>query len=90
MCADRQKSLEGRKQEALEGLRREPELDPGRAIQFLAHALVLPSDDPEDQRQFDAEVEAIAMKVAMALRGSCGSRREGRVQAQPGQGGGAH
>ena len=41
---DRQKSLESRKQEALESLRREPDLIYAETIQFLAHALVLPSD----------------------------------------------
>ena len=42
-------------------------------IQFLAHALVLPSDDPEDQKQFDAQVEAIAMKVATAHEEAAGA-----------------
>jgi hypothetical protein len=63
---DRQKSLHSRKKEALESLRREPDLIHAAAIEFLAHALVLPSDDPEDQKRFDAQVEAIAMKIALA------------------------
>jgi hypothetical protein len=63
---ERQKSLESRKREALENLRRELDLIHAETIQFLAHALVLPSDDPEDQKQFDAQVESIAMKVAAA------------------------
>ncbi len=63
---ERQKSLESRKREALETLSREPELIRAETVQFLAHALVLRSDDPEDQKQFDGQVEAIAMKVATA------------------------
>ena len=70
---DRQRSLEDRKREALESLRREPELIHAAAIEFLAHALVLPSDDPEDQKQFDAQVEAIAMKVAIAYEEAAGA-----------------
>jgi hypothetical protein len=70
---DRQKSLEDRKQEALESIRREPALIYPETIQFLAHALVLPSDDPVDQKQFDAQVEAIAMKVAMTFEEANGA-----------------
>ena len=70
---DRQKSLESRKREALESLRREPDLIHAETIQFLAHALVLPSDDPEDQKQFDAQVEAIAMKVAISHEEAAGA-----------------
>ena len=70
---ERQKSLESRKREALENLRRELDLIHAETIQFLAHALVLPSDDPEDQKQFDAQVEAIAMKVAAAYEEVAGA-----------------
>src|SRR5208337_1487961 len=70
---DRQKSLESRKVAALESLRGEPDLIHAETIQFLAHALVLPSDDPEDQKQFDAQVEAIAMKVATAHEEAAGA-----------------
>ncbi|MGO8899593.1 MAG: DUF3883 domain-containing protein, partial [Isosphaeraceae bacterium] len=70
---DRQKSLESRKREALESLRRELDLIHAETIQFLAHALVLPSDDPEDQKQFDAQVEAIAMKVAISHEEAAGA-----------------
>jgi hypothetical protein len=85
---ERQKSLESRKREALEGLRREPDLIHAERIQFLAHALVLPSDDPENTRLFDAQVEAIPIKVATAHEEAAGAivkdvskpaRRERRV-----------
>jgi hypothetical protein len=64
---DRQKALAARRDDALTVLRREPELIEADAVQFLAHALVVPTDDPEDKRRFDAEVEAIAVKVAWAF-----------------------
>ena len=70
---ERQKSLESRKREALESLRREPELIRAETIQFLAHALVLPSDDPQHQKRFDAQVEEIAMKVATAHEEAAGA-----------------
>jgi superfamily II DNA or RNA helicase len=38
---------------------------PGGAV-FAAHALVLPSADPEERERHDAEVEAIAMRLARA------------------------
>jgi hypothetical protein len=40
---------------------------------FLAHALVVPSDDPENRTRFDAEVEAIAMKIARAFEEAAGA-----------------
>jgi len=70
---ERQNSLESRKREALESLRGEPDLIHAETIQFLAHALVLPSDDPQDQKRFDAQVEEIAMKVATAHEEAAGA-----------------
>jgi len=64
---------ESRKRVATEGLKREPDLIAVEDIRFLVHALVLPSDDAEDQKRFDAEVEAIAMKVAMAYEEAAGA-----------------
>jgi hypothetical protein len=54
-------------------LRREPELIEANEVAFLAHALVVPTDDPEDQKRFDAEVEAIAVKVAWAFEEAAGA-----------------
>ena len=60
----RQRSLEDRKQQALAALRREPELiEPGE-IEFLAHALVIASSDPEDAKRHDAEIEKVAVRIA--------------------------
>jgi hypothetical protein len=70
---ERQKSLESRKRVATESLKREPNLIAVDEIRFLVHAMVFPTDNPENQRKFDAEVEAIAMKVAMAHEDAAGA-----------------
>ncbi len=70
---DRQKALAARRENALAVLRREPELIEANEVAFLAHALVVPSDDPEDKKRFDAEVEAIAVKVAWAFEEASGA-----------------
>ncbi len=68
-----QRQLAQRRREELLVLRREPELiAPGR-VTFIAHALVVPSSDPEDQKRHDAEVEQIAMHVARAHEEAAGA-----------------
>jgi SNF2 family DNA or RNA helicase len=70
---DAQRQLAERRQQALAALRREPELiGPGR-VEFVAHALVVPSTDPEDLLRQDAEVEAIAVRVATAFEEADGA-----------------
>ena len=69
----RQRSLEARKQAALAVLRREPELIASGEVTFLAHALVVPLTDPEDRKRHDAEVEALAVKVAWAFEEAAGA-----------------
>jgi hypothetical protein len=69
----RQRELQARKDEALAVLRREPELILPGEITFLAHALVVPSSDPEDQQRYDANVEAIAMQVVRAYEEALGA-----------------
>ncbi len=69
----RQKSLQARKTEALAVLHREPELVAPGEVTFLAHALVVPSSDPEDQKRYDAGVEAIAMQWARAFEEAIGA-----------------
>lgn len=61
-----QQALTSRKSTALAALEREPELVVPGEVTFIAHALVLPSSDPEDRKRHDAEVEAIAMQFAIA------------------------
>src|SRR5579885_2928936 len=60
----RQRSLEDLKQQAIVALRRGPELVEPREIEFLAHALVVPSSDPEDKKRHDAEIEKVAVRIA--------------------------
>jgi superfamily II DNA or RNA helicase len=63
---ERQRRLAVQRGEALALLRREPELIEPDEVTFLAHALVVPSADPEDRKRHDAEVEAIAVRLAVA------------------------
>jgi hypothetical protein len=60
----RQRSLEDLKQQALAALRREPALVDSHEIEFLVHALVVPSSDPEDKKRHDAEIEKVAVRIA--------------------------
>ena len=69
---ERQRRFRGERESRLGRLRREPALVvPGEAV-LLAHALVLPTSDPESRRRHDAEVEQIAMRVAMAHEEAAG------------------
>jgi hypothetical protein len=61
---DRQRALETLKEQALATIHREPELIAPGEVQFLAHALVVPSTDPEDRRRHDDEIEKIAVRIA--------------------------
>ncbi len=63
---DRQKVLTGQRDLALSTAQREPELITPGEVTFLAHALVIPSSDPEDKQRHDQEIEKIAMQVAIA------------------------
>jgi superfamily II DNA or RNA helicase/DNA-binding XRE family transcriptional regulator len=63
---ERQRRLAVQREEALAVLRREPELITPGEVTFLVHVLVVPSSDPEERKRHDAEVEAIAMRVAWA------------------------
>jgi hypothetical protein len=66
LLKERQRALAARRDDAQAAVRREPELIAPEEVTFLAHALVVPSTDPEDRRRHDAEVEAIAVKVTVA------------------------
>jgi len=69
----RQQELAQRKEEALAVIEREPTLVmPGQFI-FLAHALVVPSNDPEERVRYDADVEATAVRVARAHEEALGA-----------------
>ncbi len=62
-----QKQIAAQRAHALAVLEREPELiDPGK-IEFIAHALVVPTPDPAEKERHDADVEQIAMDIARAF-----------------------
>lgn len=61
-----QQELRKRLEMALTVLKREPELIEMGEVTLLAHALILPSRDPEDKQRHDEEIEHIAMQVAKA------------------------
>ncbi len=70
---ERQKALAARRENALAILRREPELIQANQVAFWRTALVVPTDDPAEKKRFDAEVEAIAVKVAWAFEEAAGA-----------------
>jgi SNF2 family DNA or RNA helicase len=63
---NRQRLVGTRREEALNVLRREPELIALGEVTFLAHALVIPSNDPAERRRRDDQIEAIAVQTAWA------------------------
>jgi hypothetical protein len=69
----RQKVLAEQRELALRSAVREPELIVPGDISFLVHALVIPSNDPEDQKQRDKEIENMAMRVAVAYEEAQGA-----------------
>lgn len=68
-----QRSLAERRRLALASLRREPELIAPGNVTFLAHALIVPSTDPEDRKRHDAEVERVAMELARVFEEAAGA-----------------
>lgn len=72
----RQEALADRKKEALNALGREPDLIVPGEVVFLAHALVLPSTDPEDRKRHDAVVEAMAVRLALEYERERGAQVE--------------
>jgi hypothetical protein len=70
---ERQRGLAAQREAALESLRREPELIAPGDVEFLAHALVVPSADPADAQRQEAEAEALAVRVVCAYEESRGA-----------------
>lgn len=64
---ERQRQLSHLRGKALNMLRREPELIAASNIEFLTHALVVPSADPENKKRQDKAIEEIAVKVAWSF-----------------------
>jgi len=68
-----QKTLTAQREAALAALSRAPELIAPRDVTFLAHALVIPSEDPEDRRLYDMSAELVAMQHAIAYEEALGA-----------------
>jgi superfamily II DNA/RNA helicase len=61
-----QRQLKDRKETSIETIRREPELIEPSGADFVACAVVIPSEDEGDEMYQDDEVEVIAMQEAIA------------------------
>ena len=61
-----QRDLSNRRERAIAIIRREPELLVPGDVEFIAHALVVPSTDKADLEQHQANVEQIAMDLVKA------------------------
>jgi hypothetical protein len=70
---ERQRLLSLQKSSAIRERQREPELITTGEIEILAHALVVPTADPEDKKRQDAVVEMIAMRMAVAFEEADGA-----------------
>jgi hypothetical protein len=68
-----QRSLASRRDLALLQARREVDLIQAGRVEMLATALVQPSTDPDDIKARDAEVERIAVEVAIAFEAAQGA-----------------
>jgi superfamily II DNA or RNA helicase len=68
-----QRSLAERRAQALTQARREVELIQVGDVDILATALIQPSQDPDDIKARDLEVERIAMEVAIAFESAQGA-----------------
>jgi superfamily II DNA or RNA helicase/transcriptional regulator with XRE-family HTH domain len=70
---ERQRALSAEREAALATLEHEPEeIAPG-TVTFLAHALVMPSHDPEDRQRYSVEVELVAVREAWAYEEAHGA-----------------
>ena len=68
-----QKGLQVSRRHRLEELRTAPDgIRAGPAI-FLAHTLVVPMQNPEEAAQYDAQVESVAMEIAIAYEKGTGA-----------------
>lgn len=70
---EQQKQLGERRDAAVALLRREPELINPKNVEFIVHALVVPSSEPVDREQYEAKAEEIAMALAWAFEESEGA-----------------
>lgn len=75
---DRAKSqhqaLGDRRHQAIEAVRREPDLIGTGRVEFITHALVRPAISDAEKQQHDARIEAIAMQHAIAFERAAGAK----------------
>ena len=67
---ERQRSLTASRTRRLAELRAEADHIRAGEVEFLVHALVVPAQDSKEVEHYDAEVEAIAVKIATAYEES--------------------
>jgi superfamily II DNA or RNA helicase/transcriptional regulator with XRE-family HTH domain len=70
---ERQCQLSELREKAIEMLRREPELIVPEDVEFLVHALVVPSGDPASKKRQDKAIEDIAVKVVWSFEDAEGA-----------------
>jgi hypothetical protein len=70
---DQQRQLAADRDRRLALLKAEPSLIVPGEVTMVAHALVLPTDDPEERQRYDAEVEAVAMRLARVHEEAAGA-----------------
>jgi len=71
---EQQRALSRRRDRALAILRREPELIVPGEVEFIAHALIVPSTDQADIERHQAHVEQIAMDLVRAFEEAAGAK----------------
>ena len=71
---EQQRSLTDLRNRRLAELQAEPDLIQAGEMEFLVHALVVPVQDTGETERYDADVEAIAVKVATAYEESFGAQ----------------
>jgi transcriptional regulator with XRE-family HTH domain len=71
---EQQRALSQRRDRALAILRREPELIVPGEVEFIAHALVVPSTDQADIERHLANIEQIAMDLVRAFEEAAGAK----------------
>jgi hypothetical protein len=70
----RHAALSKLREERLAAIQAEPDAIVFGQTRFIAHALVVPSTDPEDIKQFDAQVEAVAIRLSITHEESTAAR----------------
>ena len=76
LVKERQRNLTATRPQRLAELHEEADSIRAGDVEFLLHALIVPAEDPEEMERFDAEVEAVAVRVATAFEESSGANVE--------------